>query len=122
MTEFRVIVAGSRTFADYELLSRKLDHLLAGKLADGVKVVVVSGQAAGADALGERWALARGLTVERHPARWDAEGRGAGFRRNERMAAVSQALVAFWNGLSQGTAHMIDTAAERGLAVRVVRF
>ena len=47
---FHVIVAGSRTFADYELLKQTLDHLLQNK----TDVEIVSGGARGADQLGER--------------------------------------------------------------------
>jgi hypothetical protein len=38
------------------------------------------------------------------------------------MAANADALVAFWDGQSRGTKHMIDIASARGLVVRVVKF
>jgi hypothetical protein len=119
--EFKVIVAGSRGFSDYTLLRAKLDALLAGKLADGATVTIVSGGARGADTLGERYAEERGLTCLVMPADWDRHGRSAGYKRNEEMANVANALVAFWDGRSPGTKHMIDIARQRGLAVRVVR-
>jgi len=52
----RLIVAGSRTFKDYSLLSRKLDVLLSRKVGQGEEIIIISGGARGADALGERYA------------------------------------------------------------------
>lgn len=115
---FRVIVAGSRGFNDYERLRDVLDKLLASKLPD---VQVVSGAARGADQLGERYASEKGLGVNRMPADWDTHGRRAGYVRNEQMAEVADALVAFWDGESRGTKHMIDIATAKGMMVRVVR-
>ena len=37
------------------------------------------------------------------------------------MAENADALVAFWDGNSPGTRHMIETAKAHGLAVRVIR-
>lgn len=46
---------------------------------------MVVGGARGADWIAERLARRRGLAVEVYPARWDEEGKCAGFRRNVRM-------------------------------------
>lgn len=117
---FRVIVAGSRTFNDYALLSAKLDQLLAGKIAQGEKIVIVSGGARGADKLGERYANERNFEIDLHPASWEKHGRSAGYIRNEEMARAADALVAFWDGSSRGTKHMIDLARKYNLQVRVI--
>lgn len=116
---FRVIVAGGRTFQNYELLKSSLDHLLRNRLP---AVTIVSGTASGADTLGERWAQERGLSVARYPADWNRYGKSAGYRRNEQMAQNADALVAFWDGESRGTMHMINIARQRGLLVRVVKY
>lgn len=84
------------------------------------RVIIVSGHAHGADTLGERFAKEQGLTVELHPAKWRALGKGAGMIRNAEMARASDALIAFWDGKSRGTAHMISFAKRRGLEVSVV--
>lgn len=47
----------------------------------GQITTVISGKARGVDTLGERWAAANKISVERFPADWSL-GRGAGFRRN----------------------------------------
>lgn len=41
----------------------------------------------------------------------------AGYQRNERMAVYADALVAFWDGKSKGTKHMIELMEELGKPV-----
>ena len=120
MESFRVIIAGCRDFNNYELLREKCDHMLSKK-KDTHKVIIVSGHAAGADALGEVYALERGFDLETYPADW-SRGRMAGPLRNERMARVADALIAFWDGQSRGTVNMISLAKSKGLSVAVVRY
>lgn len=56
------------------------------------------------------------------PADWDLYGKSAGFKRNVQMAEYADALVAFWDGASSGTKHMIETAQKMGLDVRVKKY
>lgn len=114
---FKVIVAGGRNYSDYATVERSLDRLLANK---SYSITIVSGAATGADALGERYAESRGYEIKRFPADWNALGKAAGPIRNAEMARYADALVAFWDGKSRGTASMIDLAKKHGLAVRVV--
>lgn len=113
-----VIVAGSRTFDNYELMKQKLDVAFSARKPDKI----ICGEAAGADSLGKRYANEHGIPVESWPANWQKDGKQAGYLRNERMAERGTALVAFWNGTSSGTKHMIDTASAKGLQVRVIRY
>lgn len=115
----KVIVAGGRDFNDYLLMKERLDYYL--KFLNQDEIIIVSGAARGADSLGERYAKERGYKLERYPADWNGPyGKGAGFARNRQMAEVSDALVAFPGG--NGTAHMIRTAYELGLKVRIVEY
>jgi hypothetical protein len=120
MKIFRVIVAGGRDFCDYPKMVAYLDRILSLKVADPeTKVILISGMARGADSLAIRYAEEKGLIVEKFPADWETYGKSAGYRRNCQMAEVANALVAFPGG--RGTAHMIETAKAKGLAVREVR-
>ena len=101
ITKYKVIVAGCRDFADYELLKEKCDFYLQNKKPE--IIVIVSGHASGADTLGERYAQERGYETEVYPADWKTNGRAAGPIRNAQMAAVADALIAFWDGKSRGT-------------------
>jgi cyanophycinase-like exopeptidase len=117
---FRLIVAGGRDFADYELLKTKLDIALRNRVEEGV--TIVSGTARGADKLGEQYAKERGYTIDSHPADWDKYGKSAGYIRNKEMAQNADGLMAFWDGKSRGTQHMINLAKEHGLKVLVVNY
>ena len=111
----RVIVAGSRDFSDWEYVEEKLYSTFENRPVD----TIVSGTAKGPDSHGIVWAEAEGITVMRFPADWENKGRGAGFIRNAEMAEYSDALIAFWDGESKGTKHMIDTALKGKLEVHV---
>lgn len=119
MQTFRVIIAGCRGFTDYDKLCGSCDHLLYDKLQTH-HVIIISGHAAGADALGERYALEHGIDMELYPAEWTKYGRMAGAIRNDEMASSSDALIAFWDGKSRGTKIMIEKARKKGLTVTIV--
>lgn len=121
MEEYRVIIAGGRTFDDYALVKEKCELYLSEKLKTH-RVIIVSGHASGADALGERFADEYNLPCELHPADWNRHGRAAGPIRNAEMAGVADALIAFWDGKSRGTASMIKLAKDKGLQVAVVNY
>ena len=110
----RTIIAGGRTFSDWDLLTRELDQHL------DVITEVVSGCAKGADHLGELWALKNNIPIHRFPAYWQGQGKAAGPIRNTKMAEYADALIAFWNGKSSGTTDMIAKAKKRGLTVTII--
>ena len=116
---FRVIVAGGRDFNNYNGLAASLDYLLKN-INDEIQIVC--GMARGADRLGERYAKENGYKVIYLPADWDSDGKSAGFKRNIKMAELADALVAFWDGKSTGTKHMIEIAKGKGLDVRIKRY
>lgn len=120
ITKYKVIVAGCRDFADYELLKEKCDFYLQNKKPENI--VIVSGHASGADALGERYAQERGYETEIYPTDWKTHGRAAGPIRNAQMAAVADALIALWDGKNHGIKNMIETARKHNLQVAVVRY
>ena len=116
---FRVIIAGSRDLEDYELVKAYADFKLSN-IEDEIEIV--SGTASGADTLGERYAKEKGYRLKRFPADWDRYGRRAGPMRNRLMAEYADALLAYWNGESRGTANMIEEARARGLKIGIKRY
>ena len=118
MPDYRVIIAGSRSFNDYTLLREHCLSVLQEKMKTH-RVIIVSGHARGADSLGERFANELGFPFELHPAKWRLLGKAAGMVRNAEMAKCSDALIAFWDGESRGTRHMINFARKRGLDISV---
>ena len=118
LNAYRVIVAGSRGFFDYELMCRELDRLFnESRMFAGREVKIISGMADGADSLAIRYADERKLTKILFPANWKRYSRVAGFLRNEDMLSVATHLVAFWDGKSSGTRHMIEIAKAKGIPV-----
>ncbi len=112
----RVAIVGSREGVDLERVRRFVRTL-------PKDVVVVSGGARGVDAAAESEAKRCGLKVVVLLARWKQYGRSAGFRRNEELAAYLEKgdrLVAFWNGVSNGTRHVVECVQRRGISVEVL--
>lgn len=119
---FYCLVAGSRTFTDYPLLSYKLDTLLANQ----TDVTIISGGAFGADALAIRYAKEHGYPYKIFKAQWDLYGKAAGFKRNEQMHRYiaqfpNRGCVCFWNGTSKGTAHNFKLAEQYKTPLRIVK-
>lgn len=122
MNEFKLIVAGGRDFSDKALLDKTLMGLcIAGALAP-FNVSIVSGMARGADALGAQFARENGVKLYEYVANWDKHGKRAGFIRNEVMGKAADGLLAFHDGASKGTAHMIQWMSVMGKHVVVVNY
>ena len=139
---FRLVVAGGRDFQDPAFLDQALQRSLQdygpAELLQQLDeahpygpLQIVSGGARGADALGEQWAKAAGVPIQRYPAAWDdigapgavvrtnRQGRpynaNAGFARNALMAQNADAVLVMPGG--RGTDHMVKVAQEQGLPV-----
>lgn len=76
----------------------------------------------GIDRLGEAWAQRNNIPVTKFPPDWGKHGRSAGIIRNNQMVdyvGFSGALIAIWDGTSNGTAHCINAARREGRKVFV---
>ena len=118
--DVKYIIAGGRDFDDIEFLAWKSTAILRDFPKD--IITIVSGCAKGADTLGEKFAEAMKLKVQRMPADWDKHGKAAGAIRNQQMAQEADALIAFWDGVSKGTKDMITKAINYGLEVHIYRY
>lgn len=115
----KIIVAGGREFNDYNRLEKELDNIFKEYHDD---ITIISGAARGTDTLGVAYAVRHNLNFIKMPADWDTYGKSAGYRRNEDMANFSDVLVAFWDGNSKGTKHMIDIATRKGMPIHIIRY
>ena len=117
----KLIVAGGRDFQwkpeEHNRLERYIDNV-----GDGEPVEIVCGGARGADAFGKQHTELYEITLKMFPADWERYGKSAGYRRNAEMAQYADRLLAFWDGKSKGTAHMIDLARREGLPVNIHRY
>lgn len=114
----KVIIAGSRSFGDYDWLCDICDSILE-RLSEQHEIVVLSGGAKGSDTMGELYAKERGYIFKRFPPDWNRFGRAAGPIRNRDMADNADILIAFWDGKSLGTKSMIDIAEKRKLQIHI---
>jgi SLOG family YspA-like protein len=120
----RVIVCGSRRWHDRKAIEDRLYDLVIDNPSEG-NITIVHGDAPGADRIAHQEAQKAGLLVERHPYKRFVGGstsmKRAPLVRNEHMARLGADLcLAFWDGRSTGTAHMMDEARKRGIPVEVV--
>lgn len=122
---YKVIIAGGRDFENYEYMVEKLDELFyySNKFkTEWRDIKIISGMAKGADTLAIRYADECKLTKILFPANWKLHPRVAGFLRNEDMLSIATHLIAFWDGKSSGTKHMIDIAQKKGIPVWVFNY
>ena len=132
MPDARILVTGSRSWTDAQLLADTLlDTWHDATQLGHTGIVIVHGGADGADTLADLWARGTGIDVETHPADWDhcagdcppghrkPRARGgdycptAGHRRNQRMVdAGAHLVVAFQRAGSTGTADCMSRAAK----------
>jgi len=117
-----ILICGSRDFVNA--------HQIVG---DWVRAnvqpsdTVIHGEAIGPDRVAGHFAREVGATVVGEPITQDDKDtygmKRAGIIRNERMYDTYEPdlVVAFWNGTSRGTKHMMDYAIRQGCKVAVVR-
>lgn len=118
-----ICVAGGRDFNDIEYMFDCLDSVK--HLYWRHEVTLISGAAKGADELGERYARDQHWLIESHSpqyTKFKGNERYAPLARNEEMAKEADVLVAFWDGKSKGTRHMIGCAFRQGLEIHIFRY
>lgn len=124
----RLLVCGSRTFPRSQMALIEAELRWVGRDT----VIVHGGNGyfdrqgrciAGADMLADEiWRRSGGKT-EVFRAKWALFGPSAGPLRNRAMLKSGVELVlAFWDGVSRGTAGTLRMARERGIPARVVGF
>lgn len=114
-----IVIAGSRDFIDYPLLSKAVKRII-NRFYKDETITIVSGCARGADKLGEMFAIKNNYDVIKKPAEWSVYGRKAGYIRNTEMAKIGDVLIAFWDMKSPGTRNMITLANKYNLQVFII--
>lgn len=123
----RVIIAGSRTINDYNLIKSAI-------IESGFKIdEIVCGMARGVDLAGKRFGEENNIPVIKFPAEWNnfkvqplciktsitgaKYNSWAGHIRNRKMAEYASHLILIWDGVSSGSASMRKLAREYGLTI-----
>lgn len=125
----RIIIAGSRTFKNNDLLVSTMDNFIFSNNVDLSNLTIIAGEAEGADALGRKYAEDHDIKLAKFNAPWATMGPKAGPFRNKLMAKYATKnkdeeaiLFAFWNGQSPGTKNMIYHAEKRGMKVNIINY
>lgn len=130
-SEFRVLVCGGRDFGvkvnanrqksmnkeQVRSLKTTLDAIKEAVELLGMQLVIIQGEAKGADLMGKGWAKYNEIPTMDFKADWETLGKGAGFARNTDMLVEGRPnlVVAFSGG--SGTAMMCKIASEAGVQV-----
>ena len=117
LQNIKVAIIGSRTFTDYDFFKMKCDSILRNLES----FAIISGSARGTDTLTERYAAERNIPFQAYKANWDQDGRSAGMVRNITMLNECTHVIAFWDGNSSGTAHMISNAQNQHKIIRIIK-
>lgn len=124
--KYRIIVAGSRDFDNYDVLEHALKRIISELGENTEDMEIISGTCRGVDRLGEKFADEYGILLSKFPADWGKLGRKAGPVRNAKMAQYASqegytgVCVALWDGESRGTGSMIRIAKQYGLLIYIV--
>jgi len=113
----KIAVVGGRKFSNYALMKRTLDL--------EQPTMIISGGADGADTMAYNYARSRGVPFVAHPPLQE-EKRSMGFaraayRRNTRIVAMSEKVIAFPDPNSKGTWHAVKLAKRMGIPVEVIQ-
>ena len=112
------LCCGSRGWTRYGLIKREIAALAPS--------LIIHGACYGADMMSEAAAAQLHIPVRRFPANWKKYRKLAGRKRNHEMLDwllsqdVDRIVVAFWDGISPGTGHMVWIACEKKVPVRVI--
>lgn len=116
-----IIVCGSRVYDNYDKFCSSLERFLSKyDSAD-----IISGGARGVDTMAIRYANLHNIPLHVFNANWNVYGKSAGYIRNAEMLEFARnngnpIVLAFWDGKSKGTAHMIKIATKKNVPVKTV--
>lgn len=125
MSEFKLLICGSRNFNDYHFLHFMLNKIFMDYELCNYNVELISGHCSGTDKLAEKYAKENDLNIKIFEAQWKHYGRAAGPIRNKEMIDYisnfpsCNLVVAFVSPESVGTLNTIKLAEK--LQIPVIR-
>ena len=82
---------------------------------------IVSGGAKGVDTCAREYAGGNGLKLTEFLPEYNRYGRGAPLKRNLQIIDYADCVLAFWDGQSRGTKHVIEQCKKRNKKVTVIK-
>lgn len=101
--------------------SRGIDEVALEQYLPREVTELVSGGAKGVDACAARYAREHGIALREFLPEYARFGRAAPLRRNEQIVAYADEVMAFWDGRSKGTAHVVALCRRLGKPITVIR-
>lgn len=120
----KVLVCGHREFDNWTLLCKTMSNYGFGVGTKALsELIIIEGEAKGADFLARVWAKWLGVPYEAYPADWKTYGKKAGPIRNAQMLREGKPdlVIAFLAEGSIGTKDMINQSEKAGVPVKVIR-
>lgn len=102
-----IAVIGSRKFNNYTFLEKYLNNYCSTLT---MPFIFISGGAKGTDSLVEHYAKTNKHTIEIILPDWKMYQKRAGLVRNVSIVQKADTIIAFWDGYSKGTQHVIKLA------------
>ena len=87
---------------------RKIFHPKPGSYTPPRLTEIISGGAKGIDTCARAYALANGIKLTEFLPDYKKYGRGAPLKRNLKIIAYADLVLAFWDGKSRGTKYVIE--------------
>lgn len=129
----RVLICGDRDWKDVEFIRywierlkenhEEVHHALQDYPGGFDPLVILEGEARGADRIAREQAELLGIQVDRYPAFWNKYGKSAGPIRNQQMIeeGMPDVIMAFHDDIenSKGTKDMLKRAKRAGLRYRL---
>jgi hypothetical protein len=116
----RILVTGSREWDDRAMIYRALADARGDTPHDQMMIVV--GDARGADRIAVRYAMDMDWGLDIHRAAWGIQGKAAGIIRNIGMVDTGADIcLAFIKDNSPGATHCADYAESKGIPVKRYR-
>ena len=114
----KIIVAGPRNYFNIPVINNNLNILLKQY---GQNIEIVTGGAQGVDNIAEFYARANNIKLITFLPQYHIfNNKSAPIIRNSKMAQYANILIAFSNGKSKGTAHMVRFAQKYNLIIHIV--
>ena len=119
--EYKVILAVSRSFDNYELFKEKILYYLSEKMQTH-SLVILTGASQLTDMFTSKLSEEIDFLEEPHKADWDKYGQSAIRISNDEMTSTADALIAFWDGRSAGIENLIELAKQKNIKTAVVKY
>ena len=99
--------------------SRNLDIPNLGDYIPKETTEIISGGAKGVDSSAKKYAESNGIKLTEFLPEYQKYGRAAPLKRNITIVRNADYVIAFWDGKSKGTKHVIDTCRRLGIKITV---